>query len=373
MYAMIIALAALCLLPIGLYFYHYLRRMAGCFGWETGRKSVKIAAGLLSTGIALLAFRIWDLSALIVLHVFAFAMVMELLHWLAQKCRKGRLSKRWETLYRCGIVPLGCTALLLAYGVWNMGHVVQTDYTVYTDKDIRAEGYRVAMISDLHFGVSMDMDELAGYCEQIERQQPDLVVLCGDLVDESTRLSDMRRVFALLGGIDSEYGTFYVYGNHDRATYAAAPPFTTDQLSKALEAAGVQVLQERSVALDGGLVLVGREDRSFYKAGARPGVAALMRESDPDDFLLLLDHQPQGLEENSAAGIDLQLSGHTHAGQIWPGGQIIHWFSLSDLWYGQARFGNMQAIVSSGMAGWGYPIRTSERCEYVMIDILKNT
>lgn len=373
MLAMIIALAAICLLLIGVYFYHYLRRIVGCFGWDPRQKPVKITAGLLSLGITLLAFRIWHTGALIVLHVFAFAMFMELLHWLAQKCAKDHLPAFWETLYRCGVVPLICTALLLGYGAWNMGRVIQTDYTIYTDKDIRAQGYRVAMISDLHFGVSMDIEALAAYCTQIEDQQPDLVVLCGDLVDESTSLTDMQQVFALLGGIDSEYGTFYVYGNHDRATYAATPPFTTEQLSQTLHTAGIQVLQESSVALEGGLTLLGREDRSYFKTEERPDIFTLVQDADPDDFLLLLDHQPQGLAENSAAGIDLQLSGHTHAGQIWPGGQIIHWFGLSDLWYGQAQFGDMQAIVSSGIAGWGYPIRTSEHCEYVMIDIVKSS
>ncbi|MBP2032075.1 putative MPP superfamily phosphohydrolase [Clostridium algifaecis] len=90
---------------------------------------------------------------------------------------------------------------------------------------------------------------------------------------------------------------------------------------------------------------------------------------DLHKFILLLDHQPFELQKNDELGYDLQLSGHTHAGQIWPVGLLSDILRTNELNYGYKKLSNMQAIVSSGMAGWGYPIRTEANSEYVIIDI----
>ena len=88
-------------------------------------------------------------------------------------------------------------------------------------------------------------------------------------------------------------------------------------------------------------------------------------------FILLLDHQPSELEKNSELGYDLQLSGHTHKGQIWPVGLISELFNFNELEYGYKEIDDFKVIVSSGISGWNYPIRTGSKSEYVIIDILK--
>ena len=90
---------------------------------------------------------------------------------------------------------------------------------------------------------------------------------------------------------------------------------------------------------------------------------------DKNKFILLLDHQPSNLDENSFLGYDLQLSGHTHKGQIWPCGLISELFNFNELEYGYEKIGNYEVIVSSGISGWNYPIRTGSKSEYLIVDI----
>ena len=88
-----------------------------------------------------------------------------------------------------------------------------------------------------------------------------------------------------------------------------------------------------------------------------------------DKFILLLDHQPCALEAADRAGCDLMLSGHTHAGQIWPSGLISQGTGMVELNYGYRMMNHLQVIVSSGIAGWAYPVRTSKHCEYVIVTV----
>ena len=92
---------------------------------------------------------------------------------------------------------------------------------------------------------------------------------------------------------------------------------------------------------------------------------------DKDDFILVLDHQPKEYKENEANGTDLLLSGHTHGGQIWPGNIIFNILKFDDAVYGETvgENGSFRAFVTSGVAGWGYPVKTAAPAEYVIIDI----
>lgn len=368
-------LPAVMMLPAGVYFYFFFKRAAGFFRVDTENKWVK-AILLTATG-AVVAFcsNARNAGMIIALHVLIFALIMELLNGIAKRLlRKAkRADSIWKKVYRCGLVPLFSAAIVMGYGYWNITNVVEKQYTVYTNKEIREEGYRIAVISDLHYGLTMDAEELREYCEEIGRQDPDLVVLCGDIVDEQTGLTRMREVFSLLGGIESRYGVFFVYGNHDRSRYTDDPAFTEIQLQEELDSAGIQILQDESYALNEEFILIGKEDISLAGQDGRKTNEELLEDVNRNAFLLLLDHQPAGLSANSRAGYDLQLSGHTHKGQIWPAGLISEWLGIGDLNYGYEKIGDFQVIVSSGMAGWGYPIRTSGHSEYLMVTVLNGT
>lgn len=370
-YLMYFVLPAVIMIPVGIYFYHFLKRIAGGIPVLAGRRAVRAALVLISAALVLPAANIWGFWAVVILHLFVLSLGVDLVHFILRKAAgtgEGEDSVR-EKVYRSGLIPVAGTCLILLYGFWNMGHVVEKDYTVYTDKEIRGEGYRIALISDLHYGTTMDGDKLREICKRIGERRPDLVVLCGDIVDERTTAKQMTEAVAALGGIPRTFGTCYVFGNHDRADYVESPAFTGEELEQTMEAHGITVLSDTSVRINGELTVVGREDRSFFGDAGRLSGQELLTGLDLREFLLLLDHQPCELEENRRAGYDLQLSGHTHAGQIWPVGLVSGLLGFGEMNYGYKDWDGFQVIVSSGIAGWGYPVRTGAHSEYVIVDL----
>lgn len=368
MYFIYFIMPVILMIPVGIYVYFFLKRTAGFYKIPSDKKAAKLGIAFASLLLVIPAANIWGLWAVIALHFVLLAVCTDLLAFLAKKFFRKKKLCIPGSLYRCGLIPVLGTALILAYGYWNMDHVVETGYTVYTDKDIREEGYRIALISDLHFGTTMDGERLRQVCEKIAGEEPDLVVLCGDLVDENTSLAQMQEAFPILSSIDSSYGTYYVYGNHDRARYSSDPNFTEEQLAETLKSAGIRALADESVKINEEFTIFGREDWSVME---RMDTQALAADADQDSFWLLADHQPKDLEQNSQTGYDLQVSGHTHGGQIWPVGLISDWLQFGEMNYGYRDMEGFQVIVTSGIAGWGYPVRTGHHSEYVMIDVMR--
>ena len=377
---------------IGVYFYVYFRRMIGWLRKKKGDTATRLLSGFCAGGAALLTLNMRSIWAIVMLHLFGFALCMELVHavirWLtgrhmgerrtADRQMSGRRKTalgeenrpdRWDALYPCGIIPILCTALTVGYGYWNMNHVIRTDYRIKTEKDIRDQGYVIALVSDLHYGTTMGAKKLREYADIIQDASADMVVLCGDMVDEGTTREQMEEAMGILGSIQSPMGTFFVHGNHDKTRYAGNPNFTAEQLEDAVRNAGIRILADQKAELPGGLQVVGRDDRSFPRGGRRKSIEELTEDMNQDKFILLLDHQPCELEAADRAGSDLMLSGHTHAGQIWPSGLISQGTGMVELNYGYRMMNHLQVIVSSGIAGWAYPVRTSKHCEYVIVTV----
>ena len=182
----------------------------------------------------------------------------------------------------------------------------------------------------------------------------------------------MEAAAKVLGDIGAEYGTYYVFGNHDYNAYTSTPAYSPEELCSTLESSGIVVLKDRVYTVNDELTVIGRTDASvgsMVSPKGRTGIEELCRETDSNTFVLLLDHQPTELSENAEAGVDLQLSGHTHAGQIWPTGQVGELTGFTELNYGWKEIGGFQVIVSSGIGGWGYPIRTGGHSEYVVVTV----
>lgn len=261
------------------------------------------------------------------------------------------------------------TALVIGYGRYNMFHVVRTEYTVHTQKDIRSEGYRLALLSDLHYGISMDDDQLQKEADRISAEKPDFVVLDGDIVDESTTLSQMQSAFRILGSIDSKYGIYYTYGNHDKNNYTSTPNYTADQLAETIKENKIHILEDDTAEINQEITLIGRAVRGDGNADRRE-ISKLTSKLDKSQEWIVLDHQPSDYKNVKKAGCDMVLSGHTHAGQIWPAGLFTSLFHFDELNYGKIQRGNLNAVVTSGIAGWGYPIRTERHSEYVILNIV---
>ena len=368
-----IVLPILCMVLAAVYLYRKCSGGIACFfpGWSKKRR--RAAAGILTAVLIVPAFRMYDSWFIILLHLTVFLLVVDGIAWVVRKFRKNKeLSLLWNKIYRSGILAVLLTALVCGYGHYNIYQVIRTEYTVETQKAIRAEGYRLVLLSDLHDGLTLSGDQLRAVAERIDAEQPDVIILDGDLVDESTTLEEMEETFEILGQLNSTYGVYYVYGNHDQNNYTSSPNYTREQLADTIRKNGITILEDESVTLGSDLTLIGRADRGDGTF-RRKEISELVASLNPEQEWILLDHQPADYQKAEEAGCDLILSGHTHAGQIWPAGLLAALFHFDELNYGEKDVGNLHAIVTSGIAGWGYPIRTERHSEYVVIQLVPGT
>ena len=139
------------------------------------------------------------------------------------------------------------------------------------------------------------------------------------------------------------------------------------ELERAITGNGIRILNDEKTQINGDIVLVGRSDPKWEDAVDRIDLPDILNESDRSRYVVVLDHQPVEYEQNSRQGADLQISGHTHGGQMFP--FAIMEKLMGHLIYGEYHFGNMEQIVSSGLTGWGWPMRNEAKCEYVLINI----
>lgn len=361
------------LVAIAFYFYFFFRRMFHTFGANTKNKWAISGLILLAILATFASVQMMSVVSIIMLHIVFIGLIIQFVNFIIKRIAGKKYDEKcsvWKKIYGSGIVPILLTVVVMVLGYFNLHSVVATNYTVYTDKAIRTDGYRVALIADVHFGVSIDSEQLKQKCDEISANNVDFVILCGDIVDNSTTADEMKTVFETFGGIESKYGVFYVYGNHDRPMSLLRSEYTQEELVKVIENAGITILQDETEIINSELALVGREDRM---SGSRDSVDSLVSVIDEDKFILVADHQPNQYDENVQANVDLIVSGHTHGGQLFPLNVVMNVFGINDGVYGQYQLSeNTQAIVTSGLAGWSYPVKTAAPAEYVIIDIVPN-
>lgn len=368
-----VVLPILCIAAVAVYLYRKCSGGIACFFPTWTKKRRRIAAILLTAVLVVPALHMYHSWFIILLHVTVFLLLTDGVVLLLRKLRKQKeWPAVWNKIYRSGIIAVMLAAILLGYGYYNIRHVVETDYTVETQKQIRDEGYRLVLLSDLHDGLTLNGAELRAVADKIQATQPDAVILDGDLVDESTTLEEMQEAFEILGQIQSTYGVYYVYGNHDQNNYTSTPNYTKEQLADTIRKNGITILEDEAVSLNSELALIGRADRGDGTF-PRKEITQLVEQLDPAQEWIVLDHQPAEYRQAAEAGCDLILSGHTHAGQIWPAGLFAALFHFDELNYGEKDVGNLHAIVTSGIAGWGYPIRTERHSEYVVIQLVHSS
>ena len=221
---------------------------------------------------------------------------------------------------------------------------------------------RIAAVSDIHLGSIIrkrSMKKLSGILKDLN---PDIVLLLGDIVDGEigpVLRGDLLQYFTCPKCID---GLYAITGNHE---FIGGANLTIPYI----ESKGIRVLKDEIVTLDGGIQLVGRIDRDsrrFYGKERLP-LSELMKQADTTKPVILLDHQPFHLDESVKYGVDLELSGHTHNGQMGPLNYVTA--MIYELSYGYLKKGNTQFIVSSGYGLWGPRVRSASRSEVLLINI----
>jgi len=217
---------------------------------------------------------------------------------------------------------------------------------------------RLIAISDLHWDSLVDTSVIERSVELINSRNPDLVVILGDTVTMEVQPFLDARGADLLGSIRSTHGIYVILGNHD---------FYNGRVHDLVEAytqAGITVLRDEVVSIPGKCWLIGREDQGGMRSrplSDRVSLADLLSQTDDSQPVILLDHQPRNLAANALLGIDLQLSGHTHAGQIWPITLLVG--RIYDLNHGRMDIDTTTFIVTGGVGYWGPCLRLGSDCE----------
>jgi len=229
----------------------------------------------------------------------------------------------------------------------------------------KADGIRsltVTVASDLHLGTIVGRKRIGRIVETINGLNADLVLLPGDVVDEDLGPVFRENLGDSLKSIRSEYGVFSITGNHEHIGGVEAA-------CKYLAEHGIRVLRDRVVRVEGGVYLVGREDRSIsqFEGNQRKPLDELLAGVDKSYPMILLDHQPFRLSEGASLGADVQLSGHTHHGQLWPFNHITQ--AVYEVSCGYLLKGQTHVYVSSGLGTWGPPVRIGNRPEIVHLTL----
>ena len=272
--------------------------------------------------------------------------------------------------YYAGWVALGVTVIALSVG-WYLDHKVwQTSYELETNKKI--PDLKVAMFADSHLGTTFDDKGFSEHLKVIEAQNPDIVVIVGDYVDDGTTKEQMIKATQALGKMKTKYGVYFVSGNHDKGYYGAGyRGFSERELLETLRQNGIKVLRDENVLIDNTFYIIGRKDFSVIKesGGYREPMENLVKDLDPRQYMIVLDHQPTDFENQAKSGVDLVLCGHTHGGQLFPFNQVGKWIGANDLVYGHEKRQNTDFIVTSGISDWAIKFKTGTKSEFVIIHI----
>ena len=252
-----VILPVLCVIAVAVYLYRKVKAAVKCFLPAYSFKRQRIFAGIISLLLIIPAVRIYGIWFIILLHFTVFLLLLDAVVFLIKKLKKqNQLTGLWNKIYRSGVIAILLTAVLIEYGRYNIFHVVRTEYNIQTQKNIREEGYRIVLLSDLHYGVSMNDNNLQDVVNRISAEQADIVVLDGDIVDENTTSEQMQSAFRILGQADSTYGVYYVYGNHDKNNYAAKPNYSAEKMEDTITQAGIQILEDETTVINQEIALI---------------------------------------------------------------------------------------------------------------------
>lgn len=331
------------------------------------RKRVCLAIGFIP--VLLIFFAIWitigSMNAIIcVLHLMIIWLLCDGVSRLLEKKRKTDFFR-----YYAGAAAIGITVVYLACGWYLANHVWHTGYTLETDKSVGR--LRIVQFADSHVGTTFDGEGFAEHVREMQEENPDIVVITGDYVDDDTTREDMVAACEALGQLKTTYGVYYAFGNHDKGYYGSEfRGYSGDDLIAELQKNNVIVLQDETVLLDDRFYVIGRQDRSEEQKGSsRASMEELTADLDPDKYSIVLDHQPHDYDAQQAAGVDLVLSGHTHGGQLFPINYVGEWTRENEKTYGLYKRGNTKFIVTSGISDWAIKFKTGCKSEYVVIDV----
>ena len=277
--------------------------------------------------------------------------------------------------------------LLSACGIFHAKYIKTTSYDVIINKTIpERTSMKVVLLADTHFGYNAGVLHARELVRKINKQKPDLVCIAGDIFDnEYDAIRNPEKLEQTLRGIKSTYGVYACWGNHDLNEEILAgftfkhkdgdlSDIKDPRMKKFLKDSNIHILEDESVLINDQFYVIGRKDVSLTEKihETRKAPAQLTEKLDRDKPIIMTDHQPKELQELADAGVDLDLCGHTHDGQTFPGN-----FTIKLMWENPCGLlikDNMTNITTSGAGVWGPAMRIGTDSEICSINIqLKNS
>lgn len=252
------------------------------------------------------------------------------------------------------IIIFGSVGLILIIGNVQYHNKKRQQVSILSSKIEKP--IRIVGISDLHIGYTISAKEVSKWVSLINAEKPDIVIIAGDIIDNHLRPIIEDSVSDVLNRINAPMGVYACTGNHDLM-------FAINEDESFYKNSGITLLRDSFINING-ITIIGRDD---YTNLRREKLDEITQGVDKTSFTILMDHQPTKLNDAVNSGIDFQLSGHTHRGQVFPISLITD--AIFELSHGYMKKENTHFYTSSGIGIWGGKFRIGTRSEYLVVDI----
>lgn len=316
----------------------------------------------------------------IMLYSLLYVVLFDLLRLIAKHTKlKNTLLFSRGSVISIGSVVVACAVATCLYGIFNARNIKVNEYSVTVNKSCGSDKHlKAVLVADLHMGYAIGVDHITNMVEKINQQDADIVIIAGDIFNNSyDGMDDPEGIKAQLKSIKSKYGVYAVYGNHD-IDEKILMGFTFDwggkqlhseKMTNFMKECNIKLINDESVLINDEFYLVGRRDtdKPGTEDGTRAEISELTKDLDKTKPIFVLSHEPDELQKTADAGADIDFSGHTHDGQLFPGNLTIGLFWENPC--GMIKKDNMYSIVTSGVGVYGTFMRVGTDAEICSVDI----
>ena len=316
----------------------------------------------------------------IMLYSLLYVVLFDLLRLIAKHTKlKNTLLFSRGSVISIGSVVVACAVATCLYGIFNARNIKVNEYSVTVNKSCGSDKHlKAVLVADLHMGYAIGVDHITNMVEKINQQDADIVIIAGDIFDNSyDGMDDPEGIKAQLRSIKSKYGVYAVYGNHD-IDEKILMGFTFDwggkqlhseKMTNFMKECNIKLINDESVLINDEFYLVGRRDtdKPGTEDGTRAEISELTKDLDKTKPIFVLSHEPDELQKTADAGADIDFSGHTHDAQLFPGNLTIGLFWENPC--GMIKKDNMYSIVTSGVGVYGTFMRVGTDAEICSVDI----
>lgn len=339
-----------------------------------------IAFLLPKSAVAIVIRRISTYWIGIMLYSLLYVVLFDLLRVIAKHTKlKNTLLFSRGSVISIGSVVVACAVATCLYGIFNARNIKVNEYSVTVNKSCGSDKHlKAVLVADMHMGYAIGVDHITNMVEKINQQNADIVIIAGDIFDNSyDGMDDPEGIKAQLKSIKSKYGVYAVYGNHDidekilmGFTFDwGGKQLNSEKMTNFIKECDIKLINDESVLINDEFYLVGRRDtdKPGTEDGTRAEISELTKDLDKTKPIFVLSHEPDELQKTADAGADIDFSGHTHDGQLFPGNLTIGLFWENPC--GMIKKDNMYSIVTSGVGVYGTFMRVGTDAEICSIDI----